>query len=42
MAKTGTSLIGRADTTLVQGAYKTALSNVGQSLTGTIVKYIGI
>ena len=29
MAKTGTSLIGRADTTLVQGAYKTALSNVG-------------
>ena len=29
MAKTSTSLIGRADTTLVQGAYKTALSNVG-------------
>ena len=29
MAKTGTSLIGRADTTLIQGAYKTALSNVG-------------
>jgi hypothetical protein len=29
MAKTGTSLIGKADTTLVAGAYKTALSNVG-------------
>jgi len=29
MAKTGTSLIGKADTILVRGAYKTALSNVG-------------
>ena len=33
MAKTGTSLLGKADATLVQGAYRTALSNVGLDMT---------